>query len=69
MSSKDDYIFRYWDRGWKLLRGNSAMARFLDHGPEFWPRIYQYMPWDGTQYPRSEFGMVYDIPVPGTGKR
>jgi hypothetical protein len=42
---------RIWDRGWKLLR--SDWARILGHGPEFWsqiwPRIYQYMPWDGTQ--------------------
>jgi hypothetical protein len=26
-------------------------------------RIYQYIPWDGIQYPRSEFRMVYDIPA------
>jgi len=32
------------------------MAQILDHGPEFWPRMYWYMPWGGTQYPSSTFG-------------
>ena len=37
------------------------MARIMDHGPEFWHRIYQYMPWDGKQHPSSKFGIVHDI--------
>jgi len=41
-----------------LARRHSLQAGL---GPEFWPRIYQYMPWDGTQYPSPNFGMVHDI--------
>jgi hypothetical protein len=40
------------------------MARILDHGPSFRPRIYQHMPWDSTQYTSSGFEMVHDIPTP-----
>ena len=49
-----------------LVKG-SQLPGYCSLGSEFWPRICQYMPWDGTQYPSSNFGMVHVIPVLNSG--
>lgn len=49
-----------WDRGWKQLRRDIAlMGPILGQVPNFDPG-YQYMPWDRTKYPSSNFGIVYN---------
>ena len=57
---------RLWSSGLrpKFRTGNCYdWARILGHSPNFWPRIYQYMLWDGTHYPSSNFKVVHDIPA------
>ncbi|KAK3364771.1 hypothetical protein B0T24DRAFT_598103 [Lasiosphaeria ovina] len=41
--------------GWKLW------PRIMDHGPESWPRIYQYMPWDVHAYHNNPSAFVLSL--------
>lgn len=50
--------------GLRLGNGPESWPR----GPKFWLRIYQYMPWDGTEYPSSKFVMVHSIPAQKLGQ-
>ena len=50
-------LAQVWDRGWKLLKGDSAlMAQILDRSPEFWP-----------EYTRTCSGMVHNTPARNLG--